>query len=418
MLGAILVLGTLQASVVRDTIVLSLEDAAHRALTASPLIESALGEVRRAQGIRSETGWPFATNPEVSYSRTRRRAGGSTSYDHEWKLSQEVEIAGQPWLRRGAASALLHATSARVEDSRRVVALEARRSYVLLAIAERRAELADSVAAFADRLAGYTRRQFEAGEANRLELNVALLERARALSTADRLAAEQQAAAAELRRLLGVPGDSAVRTLPLPALPALAWGSDSALLSLARSRRPDLRTAAAFYQGARSASALAGRALIPNLVLSLNTGEEAGTDRLVGVGIGVRVPLFYRQQAAKGGAAADLAAAHARFLATERGVRAELETVAVRYRRARTAEQRFATEALGAVEENVALTERALQEGEVSLTEVLLLRRTSVEAQLEYLEVLTSSYFAWFELAATLGAEPNDLPALLGGTEN
>ena len=88
------------------------------------------------------------------------------------------------------------------------------------------------------------------------------------------------------------------------------------------------------------------------------------------------------------------------------------------YTRARAAEQRFARDVLGAATENVALTEQALREGEVSLTDVILLRRTALDAQLEYLDVLTTSYLAWFDFAATLGAEPDDLASLLSGTEH
>jgi outer membrane protein TolC len=418
MLGVLALLGALQGSVARDTIVISLEDVARRALTASPLVEAALGEVRRAKGLRAESGWPFASNPSVSYARARRRSGGSTTYDREWTISQDVEIAGQSFLRRSATSAFTRASLARVDDSRRLAALEARAGYVVLTVAEQRAILADSAAAFAERLAGFARRQFEAGEMNRLELNAAVLEGARARSAADRSAAEREAAIADLRRVMGISSDSGLRTLGLPLVPSLSWSSDSALLVLARERRPDLIANRENYSGARSAATLAGRSLIPNLALSINSGREADTDRLFGFGIGVSIPLFYRQQAAKGAAAADLAGTHAELVALERTVLAQLHTVTAAYTRARSAEQRFAKDVLGAAADNVALTELALREGEVSLTDVILLRRTAVDAQLEYLDVLTTSYLAWFDFAATLGAEPNDLAPLLSGTEN
>jgi outer membrane protein TolC len=417
MLELLVWLGALQGSVTRDTVVISLDEAARRAVSASPLVEASLGEVLRVRGLRAESGWPFASNPSVNYARARRRSAGSTSHDYEWTISQEVEIAGQSLLRRSAASAFTRASIARVEDSRRRAALEARVGYVVLTVAEERAALADSAAAFAERLAGFARRQFEAGEMNRLELNAAVLEGARARSAADRTAAEYETAIADLRRLLGISGDSGLRTVGLPLVPSLSWSSDNALLALARERRPDLLASRESYGGARSAATLAGRSLIPNLALSINTGQEAGTDKLLGFGIGLSVPLFYRQQAARGAAAAEVAGTHAELVALERTVLAQLHTATAAYTRARAAEQRFAKDVLGAATENVALTEQALREGEVSLTDVILLRRTAVDAQLEYLEVLTSSYLAWFDFAATLGAEPNELASLLSGTE-
>ncbi len=418
MFGALALLGALQGSAIRDSIVISLEESARRAVSVSPLVGAALGEVRRSEGLRAESGWPFAGNPTVSYNRSLRRSAGSTSHDYEWAVSQEVEIAGQSFLRLSAASAFTRASLARVEDSRRRAALEARAAYVVLTVAEKRAVLADSAAAFAERLAGFARRQFEAGEMNRLELNAAVLEGARARSTADRTAAEHEAAIADLRRVLGIAGDSGLRTLGLPPVPSLAWSSDSALLALARERRPDLLASRESYGGAKSVATLAGRSLIPNLALSINSGKEAGTDRLIGFGVGLRLPLLYRQQAAKGAAAADLAGTHAELVALERAVMAQLRTATAAFTRARAAEQRFARDVLGAATENVALTEQALREGEVSLPDVILLRRTAVDAQLEYLDVLTTSYLAWFDFAATLGAEPDDLASLLSGTEH
>lgn len=418
MLSVVLLLGALQLGAPQDTIVITLHEAARRAVARSPRIEAALGEVARAKGMRAEGLWPFAANPVIDYARARRVSAGSTTYNYEWSITQEVELGGQSFLRRSAASAFTRASLALVEDSRQRTALEARAAYVALSVAEARTTLMDSAAAFAERLAGFARRQFDAGEMNRLELNAAVLEGARARSAADRGAAEREASMADLRRVLGVGGDSGIRTVDLPQVPDLVWSSDTALLRLARERRPDLLAGRESARGAQSAATLAGRSILPNLALSVSSGQEGGTDDLRGVGVGLSVPLFFRQQAARGAAAADLANARAQLVTVERAVIAQLQTATAAYTRSHAAERRFATDVLGAATANVALTEQALREGEVSLTDVILLRRTAVDAQLEYLDVLTSSYLAWFDLAATLGTDPTDLPSLLSGTEN
>jgi cobalt-zinc-cadmium efflux system outer membrane protein len=302
----------------------------------------------------------------------------------------------------------------RVDDARRIAALDARRPYVALAVAERAAALTDSAAAFAERLAEFARRQFEAGEVNRLEWNAAVLEAARAGSAAERARAAATAAAAELARLLALPRDSTPRTALLPAIPDLRWSSDSVLVSLARARRPDLRASDALRLSADRNVTAARLSFIPNLTVSAFNGREEGTDRLLDFALGVKIPLFHRRQADIGAAEAERAAARADVAATERGVQADVLAAGARFLRARAAERRFATEVLRAATENVTLTERALAEGEVSLTDVLVLRATAVSAQLEYLDVLRDASNAWFELAAALAAEPADLAALLG----
>ena len=406
-------LGALLLTAPQDTVVLTIDEAVGRTTTVSPAIAAAVGTVRAARGQRAEAWWPFPDNPGLEYGRVRRETGVATIYDWQWSLSQEIEIAAWAW-RGPAAGALIESAEARVDDVRRLAALEARRSYVTLAVAERRAALTDSAAAFAERLADFARRQFDAGEVNRLEWNAAALEGARARSAAERARAEAAAAAADLARLVALPRDSTPRTKVLPAIPALRWDSDSALLALARARRPDLRASEALRRSADRAATAARLAVIPSLTVSAFKGREDATDDLLGLAVGVRIPLFHRQQASIGAAESERAAAAAQLAATERGIQADVLAAGARFIRARTAERRFATDVLRAATENVTLTERALSEGEVSVTDVLVLRATAVNAQLEYLDVLRDASDALFALAAALAAEPTDLAALLG----
>lgn len=408
------VVGVLQVGAPTDSFAISLDDATRRAVAMSPTVLAAIGAVRAPRGLRAEAWWPFPENPGLEYARVRRRTTSGTVYDRQWVLTQEIEIAGQ-WAWRGsAASALVGSAEARVDDARRLTALEARRAYAALAVAERRAALTDSAAAFAERLAEFARQQFEAGEVSRLEWNAAVLEAARTRSTAERAWAEGAAAAADLARLLALPPDSTPRTTALPAIPALRWDSDTVLLALARARRPDLRGSEALRRSADRNVTAARLSFIPNLTISAFDGREEGTDRLLGFAVGVKIPLFHRQQAGVGAAEAERAAARAELAATERAVQADVLAASARFLRASTAERRFATDVLRAATENVTLTERALTEGEVSLTDVLVLRATAVNAQLEYLDVLRDAWDAWFELAAALAADPADLAALLG----
>lgn len=399
----------------QDTLVFTLQGATARALRVSPIIAAADSAALAPRGLHAETRWPFPDNPVVEFGRVRRQTASTSFRDQEWSVTQDIEIGFQSSLRGSAASGLVRSAEATAVDARRLVALEVRRAYAALAVAERRAALIDSAATFGDRLAAFARRQFETGESNRLELNAAVLEAARTRSTAERARAEAEATAADLARLLAIPLDTAVRAAGLPAAPEFAWRSDSMLLATAFARRADLRAARELQRSAELSLSASRRARVPNLSVSAVGGRESGTDDLLGLAVGLRIPLFHRQQAATGAARADQASARAAEASTERAIRAEVVAAAARFRRTRAAEQRFAAEVLRAANENVALTERALAEGEVSVTDVLVLRGAAVAAQLEYLEVAGAAAEAWFELAAALGADPEELPALVGG---
>ena len=413
---ALLLLATLQAPVRPDTLTITLTGAVARALVASPSVSAAVGDVARQRGLRAETILPFPTNPAVVYGRTTRTTPSNTTQDTEWLVAQEIEIGGQSFTRRAAMSAFLSASEARVEDAQRLTALEARRAYLALALAHRQASLVDTTAGFAERMAGFARRQFEAGEINRLELNAAVLDAARTRSAAERASAITETAAADLARLLSLPPDTVPRTEPLPPLPLVAWDSTARdPIDLARSRRPDLLAAGAEVEGAGKALSAAQRMIIPNLTVAAVGGQEGGTDDLLGLQFGMQVPLFHHGQAARGAAEADLAASRAAQAATMRAIQAELQSGLARLRRSMGAERYFAEAVLASSAENVALTERALLEGEVDLTDVIVLRRAALEAQLEYLAVLADAYSAWFEVSAALDVDPLDLATLLTG---
>lgn len=412
---ALLLLATAQTVVPPDTLTLTMTDAVTRAIAVSPSVTIAAGDVARVRGLRAETLLPFPTNPTVFYGQTERTTAASTTDDFDWLISQEIEIGGQSFTRRAAMSSFLRASEARVEDAQRRVALETRMAYLTLALTERQHFLIDSTAQFAERMAAFAQRQFDAGEINRLELNGSLLDAARTRSAAERARAALDVAAAEFARILAVPPDSLVRTAPLPPLPIVQWTAAPDVLPLARGRRPDLVAAGAEVDGTGGNLSVAQRAFIPNLTLAAVGGQEGGTDDLLGFQIGLQVPLFHNGQAARGAAEAELATARATLVATERLIQAELQGGLARLVRSTAAERRFAAQVLGAATQNVNLTEQALMEGEVDLTDVIVLRRTAVDAQLEYLAVLADAYAAWFEVSTALDVDPLELTTLLTG---
>jgi len=396
-----------------DTLRVALEDAAKRAVSVSPRVVIAEGSILAARGERAEAIWPFPSNPTVAFDRTRRRAPTGDVYDFGWNVSQQVELAGQSFLRRGAASRRVRAAEVRATDARRLSSLDARLIYLTLHLAERRAALADSNATFAERLADMGRQQLDAGEINLLEYNTVVLEAARARSQADRAAADRRVSSADLGRILALPPDSAVATVELPGFPDLELPL-ARTLSMALARRPDMQAAILEVEASGKALRATRRGALPNLEVALFTGQEEGTDDLLGFSLGFSVPLFQRRQADVGSAEFDRAAAQAVSAATDRLIRAQVTASGARYTRARAAERRFATDVLRAASENATLASRAFEEGEVSIAEVVVFRTTAVATQLEYLEVLADAYQSWFELAAALDARPEELLELLG----
>jgi outer membrane protein TolC len=394
-----------------NTYSIALENAVGRAVSVSPQVRIAEGRILSARGFRAQSVWPFPDNPSVVFERARRRSLVSEAYDYSWRVSQQMEIAGQSFLRKGAADRRVNAAEALVMDAARTSALDARLAYLTLHLAERRAALSAESAELAEELASVARRQLDAGEINVIEYNTAALEAARARSQADRFEGERRASSAELSRALGIVGDSVVQTVALPALPDLP--ALERVGALALERRPDMQAATLEVDAADRILSANRRRMVPNLQLDLFTGQEAGTDELLGFSVGFSVPLFHRGQADVGAARADRAAAAAISDGTARLIRAEVEAESRRYAGAHEAERRFSNGLLLAGAENAELAAVAFEEGELSVADVVVFQATALATRLEHLEVLADAYAAWFALAAALDAPPEELIQLL-----
>ncbi|NIM64049.1 MAG: TolC family protein, partial [Acidobacteria bacterium] len=75
--------------------------------------------------------------------------------------------------------------------------------------------------------------------------------------------------------------------------------------------RADLEAFRGTIESARARIEIARREVVPDLVVEAFYGREEGTDRLLGGGLGIRIPLFNRNQ----GAIAEARAAERRALA-------------------------------------------------------------------------------------------------------
>lgn len=414
----LLLIGVVLTGASQDTLTFSLDQAVARGLAVSPIVAAADGAVAGPRGSRAEAFWPFPTNPALEVSRVRRSAPGATSLDRSLTIRQEIQIAGQNFLRASAAGWRIRSAEAIGVDSRRVTALQLRLAYSRLELSDRRAALMDTTARFAERLAEVVRIRLEAGAVNLLEHNAAVLEAARQRSAAERARAERAGAAAELAALLALPVEVQPRTGGLPALPTSPTPTMESLLARALAVRPDYLAAQATVSASKQAlTAATLEGWVPNLVVGGIIAQEAGRDDLNGWSLGLSIPLFRRNQAGLGAARVDQSLAEADLVRTQRTIRAEVEAALARFTRAREAARRFAAEVLQAASENVRLSERAFEEGKVGIADVVVLRSTAIATQLEYLEVLADAYSGWFMLAAAIGDDPVALTDFAGDSQ-
>lgn len=367
-------------------------------------------EAARAGLVTAEIAGRF--NPEIEASVGRRflpPEGDEPARDvTEWGIgiSREYEIAGQRGLRLDLARLEVEAAVTASEARAREIEMAVREAYARAQAAVHRAAFAADAERIRRDLAAAARVRFEAGDAARIEVSLADVEAARAVS--ERLAADREARAAlsDLRRAIGLPAGAAialeddshagVEDRPAPAAEALVPVALRARRDLAAARLGER------LGEARSRLALAeGR---PNVRLGAAYEREEGAQDIVRAGVGIPLPLVNRNRGEAARFRAEAEAARLRAEALERRIAEEIRSAAdaVTAARGRLA---VLEERVLAADENLLLLEEAYREGKVGLAEVVVLQTEALETRRAAHETLHELIEAWLALEAAVGGE-------------
>ena len=176
------------------------------------------------------------------------------------------------------------------------------------------------------------------------------------------------------------------------------------MVQRALSTRSDLAAARRGLEAARAEGLLAEREWLPRPRIGARYQREEGSDAILGT-LSFDLPVFNRNQAGRGVAAAQTIQAERALEAAERSVRQEVLLAHSRVVAAREAAQAFEGEVVGAAQENLALLATAYQAGKIGLFELLLIRRDAIESQRGYVESLEEERVAEAELGRAVGEE-------------
>lgn len=388
---------TATLSVRADTIRLTLDSARVLALRANPELRAARLEIDVARGELRQASLFLRDNPELEYL--------GRGIGPELDVTQEVEVAGQRGARRSAAQAGIQRAAADVNNVARTTLGDVDRTFFRLFAADRRLELAREILALNERLAEVSSRQLQSGEISKLEFNLAVVELGRARARALTASRERAETANELRYLLGM----APRTLLSPVADSADQSRSAApldvdsLTALALARRPDLAERAAALRQTSAEVSLARREALPNLLLRATSEQLEGTDtREIRPGVGLRIPLFNRNQGEVQALRAAERQAELAMNAVALQVRAEVARAAASYETAASEQAILETTVLAPARENRRLLEIAFREGKVGIAELLLIRNQVIDAELEFWEAWLAEREARADLAEAI----------------
>ena len=242
-------------------------------------------------------------------------------------------------------------------------------------------------------------RRYAAGDIAVLDVNIAKIALARA--RAARLAAEGERTvfAGELQRLLGIPSGSTVvaaGSLRLQRRPELAS------LLAAVTNRPDLRAMEADIRDAEADVRLGRATTRPDVGLGARMKREEGHRAVIGE-LTVTLPLFNQGQELRATGTARASRVRLELETTRASIESEVRSLYAAFAAREAALTAFEQDAMPGMDENDALARRSFEVGQISLPELLLVRRELVETRLEYLNRLLEVAEAAIEQDAAAG---------------
>ena len=400
-----------------DTLRLTLVEAQRLSLQRSPSFLADRQAHDMARGtLRQATAYAF--NPQLEFESPGAGTDGGFGR-YEASLSQEIEWAGQRGLRIDAADAAVRGAEQSVRDAARLTVAEASAAYFAAFAARRRLVLAEEIFESNERLLAAVRTQVVEGEISALEGSLAEIEVAR--GRARLLAARREATSAELalKRAIGLMPATAIElAADVPDAPEPIGLQQDSLLVLALQRRPDLAARIAAVTELESTARLARREAIPNLeIRALAERDEAFGERRFGIGVGVPLPLWNRNQGITARLRAETRQAAFRKDATELRIRTEVTDAYQSYLAASEEAAIYERDVLQPAQANQRLLETAYRAGKIDLPALLLLRNQLLDAELSYWDAWLSRRRSLVDLQAATASLGTELREIDGNFE-
>ena len=386
---------------------LTLQDALARANQANPVLRAKQAQLIAAEGVRNDARGLFFNNPHLSLDRTWRQtpqpAGDERRREWGAGLSQAFETGGQGRLRRDAAAAALEALNYEISDTQRQVHGDvAIRFYQVLALQQRVDLEIQALKLFDDAATAVQKRRL-AGEDTKLDANIAMVEAERARN---QLAVAQEQLL-DARRELAARLQLADYGLPQAQgdlTPLIAKYTLEDLLQ-GLGAQPRLRALAEREKSANARLKLESANVYPDVTVGVNIAREGpgnARERLTILSVSLPLPLFRRNAAGIGQAATDAAQAQIELGTATRDARAGTTALWFKLKSQEQRVRRLQDAVLPALTENLNLSVKSRQVGQIGLLELIVVNRQAVDARRDLIEAL-SDYHATriaLELAA------------------
>lgn len=388
---------------------LTLERAWQLAEQANPSLKTAQANLAAAQGQITDSQSPLWNNPQVFADTARRtipQPGQPVYRTHDLKLGvgQTFETGGQQAHRRAAAEQELAAMRDGIEETRRQVRGVVEQRFVRVLSLQLRIATEEEALKLFENAAGVVRKQAAAGEASRLDGNLAQVEAERARNQRAVLDEQLTDARAELAALLQLP-PSTLPEVTGVLVPAGPFPSLNELL-ISVDKRPLLRSLDLREKAARSRLDLERASVNPDVTVGLSYGAEGGidgSDKLTTLSISVPLPLFRRNATGIGRATTELTQTQIEKQTAGRDTRGQVVALWQKRESLLRRVERIEQVMLARLDENQRLSDKARREGEIGLLQLIVVNRQVLDGRRDLLDARSELRLATVALKAAAG---------------
>lgn len=387
---------------------LNLEQAIQAALERNLELKAKKEELGVAEGRVIRADLFLQSNPELgadvgNFKVTRGEpAFAKNQTNYGFSLNQEFEIGGQPRYRREAAQRNLERVNFEVSDLERIIRFRISELFLKLLNAQAKIKQAEQIVDFRSRLYEASKTRLSLGDIPEVQVIVAEFELNKAKSDLISFQREYEELLSRLRTELALERVEVVGDLTRQPFPL----SFDELLKSALEKRPDLAAFDREKKVTESEELLIRAERIPNVTVGAfydRAKQEGGYT--VGGRISIPIPLWDRKQAELRQALALKSIANINYLNSRQSIEKAVRAAYERFKLSEKDLSLYPGEVMKRFDENLELNQKAYQEGQIGLSEVILFQNQVIEARLKFLDTLTNYNLSLAELKLQAGIE-------------
>jgi len=401
---------------------MTLEELQQMALQNNPTFAQSAANIQAAEGRKKQSG--LYPNPTVGYQGEQIRGGSFHGGEQGFFVQQDIVLSGRLGLNRTISDQELKQAETEADEQKVRVVTNVRMSYVQALAAQQTLELRQHLSKLADDAVQTSHQLANVGQADAPEVLESEVEAQQAELAVTMAEQNQQRIWKALAAVVGNPRLPLMRlegkledTVPVnadelvekivnesPAVRIAELGVKRADATLARARResiPDLQIRAGMQQNGE--------------LLSEPNGKPVGLQGFADVG--VRIPIFNRNQGNVATARADLERAKREVERVKLVLRERAASVVQNYAFSQTAVDRYKNQMIPRAQKAYEMYAKKYQEMASAYPQVLIAQRTLMQLEVSYITALETFATSSISLQSHLLTDGLEAPSQPGGID-